>query len=362
MNKYAVSIILPCYNVAQYIERAIDSILMQDFMNYEIIIINDGSTDDLLQVCNDKMLIEGEIKLLSFENQGLSQARNEGLKVAQGEYVYFFDPDDYINQGMLSKAYSKAKEGDYDAVHFGFHIIYENQGGIHYDKAESPHIYQTNDEIIHNYLPRFLGITQENINNFVDLNHLWNSKEFSGVWRFLYKRSVLIDNNILFPKGIKLIEDKLFNARFFCYAKTIAVMDDVLYNYIVKEKGLMTLSLNNAKSLVADKIAGVEQRAVLRNLYLKEREMDIFPYYIGTIVFSALELIMRLSDTSFFSSRKELKRYMNMEDVRIGVKEVNVTHLPLKLRLPIVMLKYNLTNLLLAGMRIMKMVGLKVNI
>lgn len=362
-NKYAVSIILPCYNVSQYIERAIDSILIQDFKDYEIIIINDGSTDNSLQKCDDLGYTEkGYIKILSFKNQGLSQARNEGLKIAQGEYVYFFDPDDYINQGMLSKVYLKAKEGNYDAVHFGFQTIYEDQGGIHYDKAESPYVYQTNDEIIHNYLPRFLGITQDNINSFVDLNHLWNSKEFSGVWRFLYKRSVLIDNKILFPKGIKLIEDKLFNARFFCYAKTIALMDDVLYNYVIKEKGLLTSSLNNVKGLVEDKIIGIEQRAILRNLYLKEKNIDIFSYYIGTIVFSALELIMRLSDISFFSSRKELKRYMNMEDVRVGIKEIDVSHLPLKLRLPIVMLKYRLTYLLLGGMRVLKMMGLKVNI
>ena len=105
-NKYAVSIILPCYNVSQYIERAIDSILIQDIKDYEIIIINDGSTDNLLQKCDDLGYTEkGYIKILSFKNQGLSQARNEGLKIAQGEYVYFFDPDDYINQGMLSKVY-----------------------------------------------------------------------------------------------------------------------------------------------------------------------------------------------------------------------------------------------------------------
>ena len=208
---------------------------------------------------------------------------------------------------MLSKAYSKAKEGDYDAVHFGYHIIYETQGDIHFDVAESPYIYQTNDEIIHDYLPRFLGITQENINNFIDLSHLWNSKQFAGVWLFLYKRSVLIENNVLFPKGIKLAEDKIFNARFFCYAETIALMDDVLYNYTVKEKGIMTSSLNDAKGLVVDKIAGVEQRAILRNLYLKERNIDIFPYYIGTIVFSALELIMKLSDTSFFFFSKRIE-------------------------------------------------------
>ena len=67
-------------------------------------------------------------------------------------------------------------------------------------KLNHPYVYQTNDEIIHNYLPRFLGITQDNINSFVDLNHLWNSKEFSGVWRFLYKRSVLIDSFVMLKR------------------------------------------------------------------------------------------------------------------------------------------------------------------
>ena len=268
-NKYAVSIILPCYNVSQYIERAIDSILIQDFKDYEIIIINDGSTDNLLQKCDDLGYTEkGYIKILSFKNQGLSQARNEGLKIAQGEYVYFFDPDDYINQGMLSKVYLKAKEGNYDAVHFGFQTIYEDQGGIHYDKAESPYVYQTNDEIIHNYLPRFLGITQDNINSFVDLNHLWNSKEFSGVWRFLYKRSVLIDNKILFPKGIKLIEDKLFNARFFCYAKTIALMDD--------EPGLLSVVLQTIAHFHGN-ILTIHQSIPINGIATLTLSVDILP-------------------------------------------------------------------------------------
>ena len=67
----------------------------------------------------------------------------------------------------------------------------------------------------------------------------------------------------------------MFNARFFCYAKTIALMDDVLYNYVIKEKGLLTSSLNNVKGLVEDKIIGIEQRAILRNLYLKEKNMTL---------------------------------------------------------------------------------------
>ena len=98
-------------------------------------------------------------------------------------------------------------------------------------------------------------------------------------------------------------------------------MDDVLYNYVIKEKGLLTSSLNDAKGGVEDKIIGVEQRAILRNLYLKEKNIDVFSYYIGTIVFSALELIMRLSDISFFPSRKESKRYMNMGMLELELKK-----------------------------------------
>ena len=363
-NKCAISIVMPCYNVAQYTERAVTSVLNQTFDDYEIIIINDGSTDNLLEVCEPlKSMNRGrKIFIYTFNNQGLSQARNEGLYLAQGEYIYFFDPDDYINPGTLEAIYRKAKEGNYDAVHFGFQTIYEDQGGIHYDKSEEPYVYQSNDEIIHEYLPKFLGVTQKNLDEWIDMTTMWNSKQFSGVWRFLYKRSVLVEHNIIFPKGIKLIEDKIFNARFFCYAKTIATMEEVFYNYIIKEKGLLTTSINNAKGLVEDKIIGIEQRALLRELYQKQHELDIFPFYIGTIVFSALELIMRMSIFPFNSTKVELARYIYLPDVKVGIKEVRISNLPLKLKLPIALLKIRMHYPLLFGMRLLYKLGIKINI
>lgn len=359
-----ISIILPCYNVAQYIDRCLESIKVQSFQEceYEIICINDGSTDNTLEVLTKWDKKFSNIKIASFQNQGLSQARNEGLKLAQGEYVYFFDPDDYINPGTLEAIYNKAKEGNYDAVHFGFQTIYEDQNGIHYDKSEKPYVYQSNNEVIHDYLPQFLGVTQKNLDEWVDMNAMWNSKQFSGVWRFLYKRSVLIEHNIIFPKGIKLIEDKIFNARFFCYANTIATMEEVFYNYIIKEKGLLTSSINNVKGLVDDKIIGIEQRALLREMYLKEHELDIFSFYIGTVVFSALELIMRMSGAPFNNTRKEFARYICLPDVKIGIKEVRISNLPLKLKLPIILLKMRMHYPLLFGMRLLCKLGIKVNI
>lgn len=119
MEPYKISIVLPCYKVAQYIERCVNSILAQSFSDYEVIIIDDGSPDNLLQVCEQWEKLPN-FKILSFPNQGLSQARNEGLAVAQGKYIYFLDPDDYIEKDALSTCYQVLKKTNADAIRFGF--------------------------------------------------------------------------------------------------------------------------------------------------------------------------------------------------------------------------------------------------
>ena len=112
VNRFSISVILPCYNVARFIERAMDSILMQDFDDYEIIIVNDGSPDNLLEVC-EKWENMPNVTILTTPNQGVAQARNEGLNIAKGKYIYFMDPDDYLNQGLFSTIYKKAKTEDH---------------------------------------------------------------------------------------------------------------------------------------------------------------------------------------------------------------------------------------------------------
>lgn len=350
----AISIILPCYNVAQYIERSLNSILQQDFSDYEIIIINDGSTDNLLEICG-KYQKYSNISIYTFKNQGLSQARNEGLLLATGEYVYFFDPDDYINPGMLSAVYNKAKEGDYDAVHFGFKTIYEDQGGIHYDTAEKTYVYKGNEIIRKQYMPKFLGTTQDDINTWIDTNYLWKErKQFASVWRFLYKRSVLIENNVFFYPGVKLFEDKLFNACFFCYAQSIATMNEVFYNYFIREKGLLSSSLSNHKALVDDKINGVVQRSKVRKLYKDTHNEDIFYCYIGTIVFNALELIIKLTDLPLYKSWILYKKYIILEDVKQGIRKIEINKLPFKIKIPIYLLKFHCDWLVILAVKIVK--------
>ncbi len=264
---------------------------------------------------------------------------------------------------MLSAVYNKAKEGDYDAVHFGFQTIYEDQGGIHYDTAEKLYVYKGNDIIRKEYLPKFLGTTQDDINTWINTDYLWKErKQFSSVWRFLYKKSVLIENQVFFYKGVKLFEDKLFNACFFCYAQSIATMSDIFYNYFIREKGLLSSSLSNHEALVNDKINGVIQRNKVRELYKEVHNEDIFNCYIGTIVFSALELITKLTDLPFSKAWTLYKKYIALEDVKNGIHKIRINHLPFKIKIPIYLLKLHCDWLLIFLVRIIKRTGLKTDL
>ena len=95
-----ISIIVPVYNVEKYLERCLDSILSQTFSDFELILVNDGSTDHSLEICRSYAEKDERILLIDQENRGLSAARNAGIAVAKGEYLGFVDSDDYIAQNM----------------------------------------------------------------------------------------------------------------------------------------------------------------------------------------------------------------------------------------------------------------------
>lgn len=354
-DKYALSVIMPCYNVAQFIERAVNSVLSQDFKNYEVIIVNDGSPDNLLEVC-EQWKEKPNFSILTTENQGLSQARNEGLERAKGKYVFFMDPDDYINAGMFGEVMAKCMEDDYDAVHFGFRMIYESRGE-HYDVFEKEHVYSSNGEIITEYLPKFIGFGQEHLNHWG--GDIWNKREFATVWRFFYKRSVLMKNQIRFRKGVILIEDMLFNSLFFLYANSIAAMDKVFYNYIINEKGLLLGSTDDSKKLVSAKINGVTERAVLRKLYLEKAGVDIFKYYNGTIVIGALEIIVRGTKMPVGKCYEAVKSYLKMNDVKEAYRITDFSGFPCKMKIPAWMIKYGMTWLLVVLVGIADKCGIK---
>ena len=121
-----ISVIVPVYNVEQYLERCVDSIINQTYKNLEIILVNDGSTDNSGQLCDELAKKDSRIRVIHKENGGVSEARNFGVKEISGEYVIFIDSDDYINKRMINVLYSQIKLEEADVSVCGVMNVYEN--------------------------------------------------------------------------------------------------------------------------------------------------------------------------------------------------------------------------------------------
>lgn len=129
------SIIIPCYNVEKYVVKCVDSVLNQNYSDYEIIIINDGSTDDTLKICKEIQKNNDKVKIFSQKNGGLSSARNLGIQKSNGEYFIFLDSDDYLMDNNFLSDVSDVIESNFsELIIFGYKKVCEKDGSIIFDK------------------------------------------------------------------------------------------------------------------------------------------------------------------------------------------------------------------------------------
>lgn len=204
-----LSIIIPMYNVEQYIGKCIESCLNQDFPKneYEIVIVDDGSTDKSSSIVEEYQKKSKNIRLVRRENGGQGAARNTGLTVARGEYVWFVDSDDWIEPNCLRQIIGKAYDDNLDVVCFNLQLVFDN-GKI------KPHI------IAH---PG--GYVVYEGNDFICLVNM----PAAPVCAF-YRINFLRDHGIVFIEGV-LHEDEEFTPKAYCLASRIAFMDIPVYNY-----------------------------------------------------------------------------------------------------------------------------------
>ncbi|GEK91065.1 glycosyltransferase family 2 protein [Alkalibacterium kapii] len=210
---FPVSIIMPIYNVKEHLARAIDSALDQKEILAEIILVDDGSTDGSAEICDDYAEREPLlVKVLHQENKGSGPARNAGMDQANGEYIYFADPDDYFDRQLLKDNYRLAKETRPDIVVFGYTE----------EKAGKP-----NDREVK--LPNFPQLTTQK--GF--RKHFVNVYQFSpyALWNKLYKKSFLKKHHIRFTSQ-KTGQDALFNIDVYNYLTTLSVNRNVYYHYV----------------------------------------------------------------------------------------------------------------------------------
>ena len=223
-EKPLVSIIVPVYNVEDYLEKCLDNLICQTYENIEIILIDDGSTDKSSQIC-DEYAAKDSIAVIHKTNEGVSAARNDGLKAANGQLIMFVDSDDWIETDTCEIAVSAMEESGADVVMWSY--ISENNGN------QSPKTIFGSDtvfegtDVTEKLHRRLFGLMGE------ELAHPEYADSLCPVWGKLYKKELIMNNNISFVglSEIGSYEDGLFNIEVFSQIKKAVYLNKCLYHY-----------------------------------------------------------------------------------------------------------------------------------
>ena len=221
MNDLEISIIIPVYNTRQIlINRCIKSVLQQTFKNFEVIIIDDGSNEIVAKTLDDISNLSKRIRLIHKKNEGVSIARNLGIRLSKGKYVTFIDSDDYISPFYLEKLYSIMKKDKVDIVTSYIKFVYDSDFQFLNSKKIEYGIYETIEEkklLLKNVL---VGVNTK--------QSKWGY--LSGGPCALLVNKYFIEN-LLFPINIHLMEDVIWNYQLFNKANRVAVINETLYAY-----------------------------------------------------------------------------------------------------------------------------------
>lgn len=213
-----ISVIIPIYNAEKYLKVSIENLLKQTFDKFEIILVNDGSTDSSGEICDYFKLKYENITVVHKVNEGAGPARNKGIEIAKGKYIMFYDADDILENDMLENMYQEIEKKKTDLVicsHKDINFIKDNIDVKRENKVQKRDIY---------------GI--DNVRkNYVDL---YKEGIIQAPWAKLYKIDIIRKNNIKFP-SLKRCQDIVFNVKYYGYIKSLSVMDNMYYLYLTPD-------------------------------------------------------------------------------------------------------------------------------
>jgi len=221
-----LSIVIPVYNVSEYIEECLNSVLEITGISYEVIVIDDGSTDNSLekiaQICEQ----QDHVRIISRENKGLSVTRNEGLKLSHGEYVYFMDSDDWIDADKLVTLFKRGNENLADVI-IGNVYQFDAKGVEKYPNAIPCDVAVTGKQVLTDYYLKCCS---------------------SVVWRSIYRKDFLLKNNLFFLEGV-YFEDIEWTPRVLYYSNKVFLSSCYFYYYRMRA-GSICLSNFSEKKLI----------------------------------------------------------------------------------------------------------------
>lgn len=301
-----LSYIIPVYNVEKYIRQCIDSILNQTMDDYEIILVDDGSPDNCPAICDEyKEKYPDKVVVIHKENEGLASARNSGLNIAKGEYIFFVDSDDFLFADRVSELFSKAKEHNADVLQTTF---------MSFDESN-------NNKTISS--PRF------------KLDYVYSHKEmedeicFSNeknrvifVWRNLYRRDFLVKNKIIFEEELKMIEDAPFDTLAFVKAERFVAVDIPVYCYRFRNGSLQRRKYIEDYDLIISKQSDIKIRYYMENCTPKKAFFEDLAKHIIVNLFPII--ILNVYGNKVADRKKILCRIGNSDMMRRSFRDYDI--------------------------------------
>lgn len=319
------SIILPIYNVEQYLKRCVRSVIDQDFDDYEIILVNDGSTDGCLGLCDELARQHSCIRVIHKENGGLSSARNAGLEIARGQYIWWVDSDDWIEPGALNCLYQATAEKSPDMVKFNYYRVEQETTAV--QSSAQPGLYT--------------GIEIEQLRN---LAFYFPGKFTLSAWSYIYRQDFLRKHKLTFVSERSVgSEDYLFNLEALLLAQSACVISDILYDYEQR-----------AGSLTQKYRVQLPQKYTQLYLLLRERyekagklgqyESKICRFFVwhllhGTCITNEYFVTQ---DHSSAEGRKNIRAFLRSTECQEAIAHCDKTHLTSKQQLQLLAMRWGM--------------------
>lgn len=316
-----ISIIIPVFNAKEYLPHCIDSILNQTLRNFELILVDDGSTDGSSKLC-DFYAKDSRVKVIHKKNEGPSVARNCGIEAAQGEYIGFVDADDWCEPNMFEELLSAASSNDADMAFCNYTL--DTEAGSKKLKTDynGNHFY-SREEISEKILPYFFGYTNEELKSYK--SYFPFADYSSYIWLCIYKTSVLKENKITFPSQKNYYnEDNLFNLNFVFHAKSAVHVEKSLYHY--RESSVSLTKRYNPKFFDAK----LNKFKYLRNFIKTNLASDYDKRLCNKICVESINIInyyIYASNESLIKKHAKIRKTINSPIISSALKELDLSHL-----------------------------------
>lgn len=259
--KDLISIVIPVYNVEDYLERCLNSVILQTYKNIEILLINDGSTDNSLEICKKYANTDNRIKIINQKNKGASSARNKGIECATGKYITFVDSDDWVETNFIEKLYEEIEDND----------VIRCQYFVNREQEEIP--IQENIKKVEKYSKEQLK--KEIIYQFL------TGKKMCYIYLLLIKKDILKKINN-FNENLYIMEDTCFYLDLLCNINKIKFIPDNLYHHYYNSESLVT----SPKNIKRNMFNILEINEYMRNIAIKNnvdkylRDIDCMHFII----------------------------------------------------------------------------------